>query len=186
MIVLGLDPSTTAFGWAIVESGIQGNGVRILRSGVLKPKASHPLAVRMAGIWRALEQIIDYVESKEADIAVDAVAVEEGFAPTTGKVQNQKTAMVIGMARGQAYTLAGSRALPVAGYAPATVKKAIAQRGNATKVDMLRAVNELFPSDQASRIVNHDQADAVAVAVTHLNKVEEITILERLDARSKA
>ena len=179
MIVLGLDPGTAAFGWALVES--HGPRLRLVRSGALKPKAGTPKAYRMAAIWRALEQIIAWHEDEHHDeLYAEAVAVEEGFA----SAQNQGSALAVGMARGQAYTLAGLNRLAVHGYPPSTVKKAVTGRGNAKKPDMLRAVNALFPGDDADRIVSDDQADAIAVAVTYLNEAEGVTMLERLNARS--
>ncbi len=179
MIVLGLDPSTTAFGWALVESN--GHQLRIVRSGVLKPKAGKPKAERMAAIWRALVEIIAWhPDGPDEELLAEVVAVEEGFASAS----NQGSALVVGMARGHAYTLAGLNKLTITGYPPSTVKKAITGRGNAKKPDMLRAVNALFPDDEAHRIVSDDQADAIAVAVTYLNEREVVTMLERMNARS--
>ena len=86
---------------------------------------------------------------------------------------------MIGMARALVYLEAGLNGLPLEEYAPSTIKKAIAQHGHAHKDAVMRAVNELFPSDAAHRVVDLDEADAIAVAVTLLNVVEGVGMLER-------
>ncbi len=188
MIVLGLDPGTLKMGWALVESGYStdalaangsGKGIRRLRSGVLKAKASSRMEQRLSAISSALQDIVTVMA--DADTPINAVAVEGGFFG-----RDAQSGLKIGMARAIAYILAGDFDVPLKEYANNTVKKAIAQRGNAEKADVMRAVNELFPGPPETRIVDEDESDALAVAVTHLNTVEGVTMMERLAARGPA
>ena len=179
MIVLGLDPGTLKMGWALVESGIQGKGVRRLRSGTLAPLRKLSLAQRLSAMSSALHGIATVMV--DAGTPINAVAVEGGFFG-----RDAQSGLKIGMARAIAYILAGDFDVPLKEYANNTVKKAIAQRGNAEKADVMRVVNELFPGPPETRVVEEDEADAIAVAVTHLNTVEGVTMMERLAAREAA
>jgi crossover junction endodeoxyribonuclease RuvC len=165
MRVLGLDPGTIKMGWAVIES-LPG-GLRKIRSGTFRERSGDLLQVRLYNLSFLLHRL-------GGDYKPDAIAVEGGF---TG--QNPRSGLMIGMARGLAYVLAGAFDVPLTEYAPASIKKAIGQHGRADKDIIMRAVNELFPSDAAHRIVDLDESDAIAVAVTHLNVVEGVGMLER-------
>ena len=169
MRVLGLDPGTRKFGWASVESR---DGILVLRSsGIISAKGDMPM--RIAHIWTELKKlwIVHYPEG---------IAIEAGFIG-----RNAQTGLAIAKARTLCDLLAGTMKIPVEDYAPAQIKKAITSTGKGSKADVMAAVNELFKlTDPARRIVDDDQSDAIAVAVTHLNKVEGKTMLERMEAES--
>lgn len=169
MRVLGLDPGTIKMGWAVVDS--TATGLMLVASGVIAPRPlSLKIPQRLAFIWKATDKIIEHY-------GPDAMAIEAGFIG-----RNAQTGMAIGKARGLCETLAGLSDTPIKEYAPTQVKRAVVSSGRASKEEVMGIVNAMFGlTDQAKRIVSDDQSDAVAVAVCHLNVIEEEGMLERME-----
>src|SRR3990167_3699125 len=84
MIIIGIDPGTTAIGFAALESGRPPH----LLEAVLFPIAACDQSGRLAELHRAMAGLI-------ARIKPDAVAVEKLFF-----AKNAKTAMTVAEARG--------------------------------------------------------------------------------------
>jgi len=84
-------------------------------------------------------------------------------------VQNYKTAIILGAARGAAILAAAERGLPVFEYAPTRIKQATVGRGSADKGQvafMIRALLGLTTTP------GPDEADALAIGLTHLRAQE--------------
>ena len=77
---------------------------------------------------------------------------------------NARSALQLGHARGVALAAAGTRALTVHEYAPATVKRAVAGNGAATKQQVQSMVRTLCGLKRAPQL---DASDALAVAICH-------------------
>jgi len=77
---------------------------------------------------------------------------------------NARSALQLGHSRGVALAAAGARALPVHEYAPATVKRAVAGNGQATKDQVQAMVLALCGLKRAPKL---DASDALAVAICH-------------------
>ncbi|MDR0868765.1 MAG: crossover junction endodeoxyribonuclease RuvC, partial [Planctomycetota bacterium] len=124
-------------------------------SGVINA-AGETVAARLAVIFRGLRAAIEKYRP-------EAAAVETVFAGN-----NLKTAITIGEARGVALLAAAVDNLPVAGYEPTVVKRAVTGNGHATKEQVQRLMQillnlpQLPPSDH--------EADALAMALTHLRR----------------
>lgn len=149
MRVLGIDPGSTVCGWAVVET--TGHRVRHLAHGAVRLTGELP--DRLLVLFDALEEVV------EAH-APEVVAVEGVFTQ-----RNARSALVLGHARGVALLAAARRGLAVHEYAPATVKKAVVGTGRAEKAQVGRMVAALL-SIEAPRV--HDAADALAVAICHV------------------
>ena len=95
-----------------------------------------------------------------------AVAVEGVF-----RGQNARSALQLGHARGVALLVCGERALGVSEYPPATVKRAVAGNGRATKEQVSRMVRMLCALERAPIL---DASDALAVAICHAFRRREV------------
>src|SRR3984893_19285917 len=79
-------------------------------------------------------------------------------------VQNTRTAITLGAARGSALLAAAQHGLAIFEYAPRRVKQSVAGRGAAQKAQigfMVRTLLELTETPEA------DAADALAIGLTH-------------------
>jgi crossover junction endodeoxyribonuclease RuvC len=154
--VLGIDPGTLRLGYGVVEHGGRGPGqreaLRYVECGVLTASARAARPARLAEIGRALRELVE-------ELQPDAVALEEAF---FGK--NVQATIALGEARGVALFIAAERGLPIAGYAPATVKQAVVGHGRATKDQVAYLVRALL---SLRRTPAPDAADALAIAICH-------------------
>ncbi len=151
MRILGIDPGTRYFGYGVIERLAPGR-VRYIECGVLEPRRAGELAARLAEIARGLGEII-------AELEPEVVAVEGVFHGV-----NARSALQLGHSRGVALAAAGTHALPVHEYAPATVKRAVAGNGQATKDQVQAMVRALCGLKRAPTL---DASDALAVAICH-------------------
>jgi crossover junction endodeoxyribonuclease RuvC len=154
VIVLGLDPGTRHFGWGIVER----RGTRLVHRahGIVHSDEKLSIAMRLVGIEREL------------------VAVVQAHAPTVASVEamfyakDPSAAAKLGHARGVGLLVCARAGLEVFEYPPATVKRAVTGHGRAEKsqvAQMVRVVLGLSAPPTA------DAADALALAVTHLQHI---------------
>jgi crossover junction endodeoxyribonuclease RuvC len=92
----------------------------------------------------------------------DCVAIENLF-----HAVNARSALKLGHARGVAMLAAVEAGLPVAEYTPAEVKRAVVGYGRAEKPQVQQMVKLLL--GLAVLPTPHDAADALAVAICHVN-----------------
>lgn len=151
MRVLGIDPGSRRTGWGIVQ--LEGTRLRSVGSGTIRVPEKLGPPERLRRIHEELGRVV------EAH-APDAVAVEEIF---FAKYAN--AALKLGHARGVALLVAAQSELAVHEYPPAIVKRTIVGRGGADKVQITRLVTALLG---LSRNPEEDAADALAVAITHI------------------
>ena len=155
MRILGIDPGTRYFGYGVIDRVTPASAhqrVRYIECGVLEPKRTGELAARLAEIARGLVEIIRELEP-------DVVAVEGVFHGV-----NARSALQLGHSRGVALATAGAHDLAVHEYAPATVKRAVAGNGQATKDQVQAMVRALCGLKRAPTL---DASDALAVAICH-------------------
>jgi crossover junction endodeoxyribonuclease RuvC len=152
MLVLGVDPGTAVTGYGVVARAGDG-AVSLLECGVIRTSARAELPARLKEIYLGIGEVL-------SRHAVDAVAVEGVF-----YAKNVRTTLVLGHARGAILLAATLKDLPVAEYAPAEVKNAIAGTGRATKEQIQFMVQRLLRLKSPPRPA--DAADAVAIALTH-------------------
>jgi crossover junction endodeoxyribonuclease RuvC len=160
--VLGIDPGSRVLGYGVVEQ--QGNALRALDHGTIAPGGKLPLENRLHLIFQGLTAVLEANRP-------EAVAIEGLFSH-----RNARSALVLGHARGVALLCAARAGLEVFEYAPAEVKKAVGAGGAAEKEQVVRLVRSFLGID---RIDKADAADALALAVCHLNR-------HRFNARLRA
>jgi crossover junction endodeoxyribonuclease RuvC len=159
--VLGIDPGTRRLGWGLVER----HGTRLVHvaSGVIVTK-SKVLADRLVQIDRELAEVI--VEHEPDESAVEAIF----FA------KNAQSASKLGHARGVVLLALRRASLTIGEYPPATVKRAVVGSGRADKNQVGQIVTRLL---SLARAPDEDAADALAVAITHLNTVRFAAAIKR-------
>lgn len=146
--ILGIDPGSRATGFGLIDG--DGAGAAYLASGVIR--TSGDFAPRLRTIFLELQQLI-------TAHAPDAVAIEQVFVQ-----RNVASALKLGQARGAAICAAAVLDLPVAEYAPRTIKQALTGSGAAAKDQVQQMVRHLLALRGA---LQEDASDALAVALCH-------------------
>jgi len=158
--ILGIDPGSRYCGYGVIERAGAGR-VRYLECGVLEPKRTADMHLRLAEIAAGLREGL-------VELAPQVVAVEGVFHGV-----NVRSALQLGHARGVALLCAGEAGLPVFEYAPATVKRTVAGGGRASKEQVQAMVRALCGLKRAPRL---DASDALAVAICHAFRVRGLAL----------
>ncbi len=150
--IIGIDPGSALCGWAVIESepGRQG---RLIASGCIKTSPKETTAKRLEKLFDELTDIIKEHRPHEA-------AVEELFF-----VQNVKTGIVVGQARGAILLALAQADVPIFEYKPTVIKQALTSYGRAEKKQVQSMVKLMLKLDH--EIKQDDEADAIAVALCH-------------------
>jgi crossover junction endodeoxyribonuclease RuvC len=153
VLVLGIDPGTRHFGWGVVSK--IGTRLAHVAHGVIHTDARAPIAERLVVIERELAEIVREHAPREA-------SVESLFF-----AKDAQAAAKLGHARGVALLVCARAGLAIAEYPPARVKRTVAGGGRADKdqvAQMIRVILGLTAAPES------DAADALALAVTHLQQ----------------
>lgn len=150
MRILGIDPGLQKAGWGVIER--HGHALKFIACGHIQTNSGDHLPNRLAFLHRNITEIINLHRPDEC-------AVEETFVN-----KNPASALKLGQARGVVLCAPALMGLPVAEYAANKVKKAIVGAGHADKAQIALMVRRLLP---ACGQVTADEADALAVAITH-------------------
>lgn len=153
MLVLGIDCGTEYTGYGVVESA--GADLKCVAAGVVKLSPRDPLPDRLRRVFHELGVIISEHEP-------DVVAIEEVFYAT-----NAKSALKLGQVRGVAMLAAAAAGLPVAEYAPLSIKSAVVGYGRAEKSQVQAMVARLLKLETLPE--PPDVADALAIAICHIH-----------------
>lgn len=153
MLVLGVDPGTFKTGVGVVA--LKGGDMTMKHSDVLSPPRSHALSDRLAWIHDRLIRLID-------ELGPSVVAIEQPFV-----ARNVKAAMAVGQAQAVAMIAASHSHVQVVGYSPREVKKAVTDHGASSKEQVQAMVGVLLGLD--GPLEPSDRADALAVAICHIN-----------------
>jgi crossover junction endodeoxyribonuclease RuvC len=151
--VLAVDPSLRGTGYAVLESA-RGT-VRAIAFGVV----ANPPKLSAHSCLHEIHTALDRAARahRPTSFAIEGVIY----------VQNVRTAIILGSARGAALLVAAQHGLEVHEYAPRLVKQAVVGRGGAQKDQvafMIRALLGLTETPPP------DAADALAIGLTHFNR----------------
>ena len=152
MRIFGIDPGSVRTGFGCVER--VGSRHALVVCGSLSGPPRAPFPDRLKAIHAGLATLL-------AEHRPDCVAIEGIFHST-----NARSALKLGQARGVALLAASEAGVPVAEYAPAAVKRAVVGYGRAEKQQIQQMVKLLLGLDETPS--PHDVADALAVALCHL------------------
>jgi crossover junction endodeoxyribonuclease RuvC len=148
--ILGLDPGLCNLGWGMVDW--DGARLAYVACGTITTEAADPMGERLVRLFAGLEDVVRAWAPAEA-------AVEETFVNV-----NARSALKLGQARGVALLVPARLGLPVAEYAPNSVKKTVTGAGHAEKTQIRAMIRYLLPKASPETA---DAADALAVAITH-------------------
>lgn len=152
--VLGIDPGLGATGYSIVRAA--GRVVSLCEAGVIRTDGGAPLQDRLLTLYRGVKGIIE-------EIRPDVMVVEE----LHSRYHHPLTAIKMAHARGAIYCAAAEHGVPVEGYAPTRVKKAITGNGHASKEQIQRMVQMALGLQSLPE--PPDVADALALSLCHIN-----------------
>lgn len=162
---LGLDPSLSAFGWAVCESESQTPGV--VDIGVWRTKIEEDegkLEGRARRIYALGLQLIELIDRHKPRRAFIESLVFLG-PDASGKSRQSKTGVsASSRVRGMVEGICLARGLELHECRPHSVRLAIVGRKNATKEDMAQRLRQLFPIPCVLK-AGLDATDALAVAV---------------------
>lgn len=151
MLVLGIDPGSTAMGLSAVRQ--RKGRLELVYTDVVRTTAKQPMPQRLLALHRGLEAALFAVKADEA-------AIEAIF-----RHKSSESALRLGQARGVAVLAVAQAGLPLGEYNAMTVKKTVAGHGRAGKSEVQRVVQRLLG---LSEPLPPDAADAAAIAIAHL------------------
>lgn len=166
MIITGIDPGTVALGYGIIEKNA--DRLNVISYGVIKTPAKSSVESKLSHIYKELSRIFDeYIPAQ--------VALEEPFVSN-----NVRVAISIGRAQAIAILTAALRNIPIYRYSPLQVKLQVTSYGASSKSQ----VNEMVKIQLGIRgsTIAEDAADALAVALCHINQSHLAEMVQKEDA----
>lgn len=161
-IIMGIDPGTNVMGYGVL--GINGRKPQLIVMGVIKLN-------RFESHYKRLNRIYERVSSLISQYLPDEMAIE---APFYGK--NVQSMLKLGRAQGVAMAAALARDIPIAEYAPLSIKQAVTGSGAASKervANMLKYILDI-PEKKMPHLL--DATDALAAAMTHYYESQKPTV----------
>ncbi len=150
--ILGIDPGSHVTGYGVVAKAR--NGLAHVIHGEIRPERGALLTACLETIYDGIREVIKLASP-------DALAIEDIF---YGK--NVKSLIRQGHVRGVAILAGRQSGIPVFEYAPLEIKKAIVGYGRAEKAQVQTMAKAIL---NLPELPPPDAADALAVAICHLN-----------------
>lgn len=155
--ILGIDPGTATTGFGVIQ--VVKDGLELVDYGLISTDKDGAPEKRLATIFDEMNTLFTRFNPH-------IMAIEKVFFST-----NVKTAIRVGQAQGVMLLAAAHRRVPIAEYAPGTIKKQVTGSGRADKKQMMSSVIEIFGSKVHSRSMGKthfdNAADALAIAMCH-------------------
>jgi crossover junction endodeoxyribonuclease RuvC len=162
MRVFGIDCGTevTGFGVVDLDNGAHDPRLTCCAMGAIRLAKSRALPDRLEQVFRELTAELERWRP-------DAVAVEEVFYSV-----NAKSALKLGQVRGVALLAAARQRIPIAEYAPLSIKSSVVGYGLAKKEQVQFMVARLL--ELAALPEPPDTADALAIAICHIHTAQTL------------
>lgn len=160
MRVFGIDCGTEFTGYGVVESVAQSSDLIHLAAGTIRLNKKEKTPQRLAQVYAELTALMSLHQP-------EIVAIEDVFFSA-----NAKSALKLGQVRGVAMLAAASCSLPVAEYAPLSVKSAVVGHGLAQKEQVQFMVKRLL--NLSGVFDSADAADALAIAICHIHTAQTL------------
>ncbi|MBP6126295.1 MAG: crossover junction endodeoxyribonuclease RuvC [Leptotrichiaceae bacterium] len=153
MRILGIDPGVAIVGYSVID--FEKGSYFVQDYGCIYTSKDDDMPLRLEKIYNSLENIIKLWKPED-------MAIENLFF-----FKNQKTIIEVGQARG-VITLSGQKnGLNLFSYTPLQVKMGIAGYGKADKKQIQEMVKLILKLENIPK--PDDAADALAIAITHIN-----------------
>lgn len=153
MLILGIDPGTATTGYALINQ--KNEELDPIDFGIIQTKPRDDNATRLAQICEDIESLVKKHKPDEA-------AIEELFF-----VKNVKTGIKVAQARGAIIATLTRLKVPVSEYKPTEIKSAVTGNGQAEKQQIQKMVQLILELPSPPK--PDDAADAIAIAICHLN-----------------
>jgi len=153
VVCLGVDPSTVATGWGILDGNSR--QARAVDWGVLKVSSRKRLSERLLVIHSGIVDVL-------RRLPVDVVVLESAFL-----ARNVKTAFALGQVRGVVLLAAEQEGVPVSEYSAMEIKRAAVGYGAADKEQVAHMMTRILGLTERP---GPDEADALATAWCHLTR----------------
>ncbi len=160
MKILGIDPSTVATGWG--HFTYHDGRFIAPRSGVLRGSHNDNRMGRLFAIYLGFVAVLD-------DLKPDIVCIEAAFVG-----RNAQIALGLGQAQGAFYVASRDRGIDVQFYTVSEIRRRVTDYGKSSKRQVAKQVADLM--GDADQVIPHDQADALAVAVCHAYRIEDLAV----------
>jgi len=145
--LLSLDPSLAETGYALHDATTQ----QLFLTGTIITNKTDTNAARLLTLGHAITKLISHHHPT-------VMAIELPFVG-----YNRRTALTLGTVRGVILYLAANAQIPVHEYTTTAIKAAVTGRHTADKLQ----VQSIVQAITGRPITNHNESDAVAVALTH-------------------
>ncbi len=160
-VILGVDPSLRGTGIAVLET--KGKVATLLHSEVFRFPASYKTEGCIGEISRRIDRVLQ-------DFPVKIAAIEEAI-----YVQNYRTALTLGAARGSAIAAMVLRGVEINEYPPLRIKQAVVGYGRASKEQLRSTLIQMVAG--VTEKISLDESDAVATAMCHwLTSQRKLTV----------
>jgi len=152
MRILGIDPGLNITGYGLIEgSGLK---INLIEAGFIRTTSKDNTSVRLERIYRSLNKLIDNVKP-------EVLVLEKLYSHW----RHPTTAYVLGQARGIICLAAQQNHIPIVEYPATRIKKSVLGKGQASKLQIQRMIQNLFSLKALPK--PPDIADALALAVGH-------------------
>lgn len=154
--VMGIDPGLNVTGYGVVER--LRRGTALVEAGVIRlPRAEgNNLPLRLESLFKGIQEVVK-------EFRPEVVCLEEVYS----HADYPQTAVLMGHARGVICLAARLARVPVFPMPAKRIKQSVTGNGNASKLQVQRAVQQQFSLGVAPH--PPDVADALAVALCYLN-----------------
>jgi crossover junction endodeoxyribonuclease RuvC len=159
--VIGIDPGLNITGYGVVEC--RAGEVKLLEAGVIRLPAS-----RGDNLPRRLESLFKELQQVMAEFQPRTMCLEEVYSHAA----YPRTSILMGHARGVICLTARLAQIPVVSFSAKRIKQSVTGNGNASKLQVQRAVQHFFSLHRTP--YPPDVADALAAALCYINRLGSI------------
>ncbi len=164
MRVVGIDPGLKVTGYGVVEGN--GSVFSLIEAGFVSTGERDPMPDRIRTIY-------DDVSALFAETKPEVAAIEELYS----HYAHPRTAILMGHARGAVLLAAANCGIPVASYSATMIKRSLTGNGHAAKIQVQRMIAVMLSLNAPPE--PPDVADALAVALCHLNAAAKSQVFGR-------
>jgi crossover junction endodeoxyribonuclease RuvC len=156
--VIGIDPGLNVTGYGVVEC--RSSEVKLLEAGVIRLPRSRGdnLPARLESLFRELREVLE-------EFHPQTMCLEEVYSHSS----YPQTSILMGHARGVICLAAQLACVPVASFSAKRIKQSVTGNGNASKLQVQRAVQQFFSLSRPPQ--PPDVADALAAALCYVNSL---------------
>ncbi len=152
-VIMGIDPGTNVMGYGVL--GVNGKSPEVVVMGVIQLSRFDSHYLRLRRIFERVTSLVD-------QYLPDELAIE---APFFGK--NVQSMLKLGRAQGVAMAAVLARDIPIAEYAPLSIRQSVTGRGSASKEQVATMLQHILHIPQGDMPALLDATDALAAALTH-------------------